>query len=437
MLSHLISKDNSILREWVVRRKAEYTFVDIVASKGVVAVDFKKASLLRDMTELLTQGFQITELTSQQDSERSDIMATLQKLPGTITKSMKASHVQKEVYSFEHGMPVGDSSTRKRSRMMVDSGVAYGGRRQDVNKELEDDELENLSKTAKVADTSSSDEEELTSKLWNTPASVNSSVRILSNMKLTNRMKKMRRRKAFRKRLAMEQLSRDYEQVTSEVKTLDLKGQDIGVKLIETAVEQVGPSCARAGTSTDQLSSAVDCEEKKDELNNTSSTWDELNLNDPYDSEDERDFEAALEKWNQHQADSDTLSGLGFAIPLPDLNEDKPTTQEEEVNKGLGNAQEVSKDSTQEKKGDNGANSAVDGSEDSTVIDELTADMDDLDLEAEVRDWFEISAEEESRLLDGCPDELPDMSVEELDVALAGILKDMNVRLLRSMNAAL
>ena len=62
LLSHVVSKENGLVREWSVRRKVGFIFVDIIVSKGQVPVDFRKRGLMAAIDEMIKAGHQITEI---------------------------------------------------------------------------------------------------------------------------------------------------------------------------------------------------------------------------------------------------------------------------------------------------------------------------------------------------------------------------------------
>lgn len=420
LLSHIISKDQGVLREWVVRRKMEYTFLDVIVSKGQVVMDFRKDSLMRAVTEMINKGFQITEISANRDTSRTDILVTLLNIPGTITKGMTSHQSLKEVYSFDHGQPVGESGERKRRRMAECSTDGSRVFRDTADSGREDEDSGCSSKALKGYTDSNSEDELLNASLMSPTIGLEPKTRILSNIKLSTRMKKTRRRKAYRQRLAKELHAKRCAEVTGLVAGLDLRnferkepsnGADdvtargeADLKSEETEVQIHKPKivfCQASGSNVGKSNQKTD--------------WDKLECNVPYSSGDDKAFRDDLKNWDRHVGKSSGLSGLDFEAPLPITTCAKGVCQ--------SNAET--------------SNPPKAGNENvvSSTVSKLAEDFDDIDLGKEVNDFYDISPGEEARLLLGIEaDNLPDMDVKELDEALAGMIYNMDVEFLKSLD---
>lgn len=417
-MSNLVSKDDNIVREWIVRRKMEFTFIDIIASKGSVVTDFRKASMLKAVERLISDGFQITELSSNRNSERNDMLVTLQHMPGTVTKGMTSSHAYKEVYSFSHGRPVGESRQRKRHRGDDAVATGYDDCRQQEGIQSTDESEDKQEKTSKFDKLSLSDNEDFLTNLAPEPEEQVDTTKILSKIKISNRVKKMRRRRAFRQKLQQEQQAKECEEVTQMVKQLKLLENTSGGRLENSPTNSDAPEEAASSSPQNPDSKANTGSSYRDNNGSSSAadstTWDDLKANLPYTSEDDVDFGKSLENWEDHKLVSEKLAGLGFTAPVDIPIHDQPNNHQDQSEAGINQ----------------NPNDAVT----EASLDNLTSGMSDLDLEEQVRSWYDITPGEEARLLGSSPDDMPELSVEELTKALEDMIEDMDKRLTRSLD---
>lgn len=449
LLSHLISKDDGVLREWLVRKKLDYTFIDVIASKGRVQVDYKKDNLLRAVKELINQGFRITELNSNRDSDRNDLMVTLQKIPGSVTKGMKASHIYKEVYSFDYGKPVGESNKRKRQRSSTEAASTEINTKLRESQSIEEDSGENDYKASKLIGHLSSNDEEEAPSIIHSPTAECSGTRILSKIKLSNRMKKIRRRRAYRRRQQEEQKARECATVTKQLAHLEIKVQENGASKNDVVCNE-DTKDKQSTEGVIQSKEHMSSEQTIGKVDKEISNWDELNFDLPYSSDDDKDFSDTLSTWEEHKEHSNTLAGLGFAVPLP-VSDNKCTAMPIPIppeRQGYVSGPEIKVDCVAHPVQDIKLNTEPAQNYDlqdqelvgASVNGGLADAIKDIDLESKVRDWFELTSDEEAKLLDGSDgsdEELPHMTWEELDEALARELKDMDDRLLQSLDESL
>lgn len=407
LLSHIVSKDNGIVNEWIVRRKIGHTFIDIIVGRGQVPVDYKYESLMCAVKELLKNGHQITEIKSEMDSTRRDIMVTLQLLPGTVTKGMRSTHLEKETYEFDHGRPVGSSGFRKRilKANFAEASVASCS---DVSDEDEGDGS-STSKMVKLNGSRKSSCEDNGVQKPISTGDVAKETTALGLLKLSRRMRKMKRKKLFKKKLAAERLVREVGQVADMVGNLQL--YEVGESKLTSGPEQTVSVTSAQGASERSGAFGLlpnNCDQDRNPAPGQAQSWVNKNINSPYTSEDDKEFQAALTTWQEHTAVSGGLSGLGFTLPAAAVNQEQHG--EREVNNVM-------------------TDSVKDNFE---VGEDLISSMEELDLEAEVTKWFEMSKEEEDRLLDaGDADDLLDLTVEEINEGLSMMIFDIDKQRLR------
>lgn len=408
LLSHVVSKDDGVVKEWLIRRKIDHTFVDVIVGKGRVPVDYKRESLLNAMDELVKKGHQITEIKNEMDMERRDVLVTLKWLPETITKGMRSTHIQKETYEFEHGKPVGSSGFRK--RMMNKAATSYeiaGGSQNELSES--EDETFKPPKMVKFKEWRDDGEK---AKLSTASKSEDKEVAAISMMKLSKRVRKIKRKKAFKKKLMAEQLAREVGVVANLVGELKLEDgchtgnhcQSGDSKTFVPIQVLDGQSVSAPATEKPSQADATPvCEETK-------TTWDGKHPNSPFTSDDDREFQTALDTWIGHTKSSGGLSGLGFTMPLAAANQELHGENPPAVH-DAGNKTQAESD----------------------LETDLIKGMEELDLGEEVRKWFEISSEDEKKLLDGeDSDDLLDWSVDEINKGLSDIIDTYDERALRS-----
>lgn len=497
LLSHVLSKEDGIVREWKVRRKHEFMFIDIVASKGFLPMDYRKSSLMKAVQMKIQDGFQITSIMGEFDTTRRDIMVTMQMLPGTITKGMVSSHIHKESYSFSHGLPVGMSGTRKRSRgsdipVEVAASKSYRSR-----EDYDETDLE--AGFVKLDKASSTEVQVGTSPVSNISLADDA---VSGLERLSQKMRKIKRRKAFKKKIQEEKLARECDKVELLIKQMKvadeqeqaLKNEPIDMalkskpvdtafknntvsaalksmpvdtalgskpavtisdlpkttteaallstpRLSETSVNGVSSFVVPTVTNNETVIRFLGNEDTKADKSEDLK-WSGLRVDLAFSSDDEREFNNALARWNEHVNVSDGLSGLGFSVPIkkaPRKGNDAVFSQNSSEDKFMGHADRCTSELSELKLIDNtsvaptSAVPLVEGEENT-----LAACFDDLDLESEVASFYDITPELEKQLLDGdsqdSTEALPDLSVEELDFELAKMIAEMKPRIKHTDN---
>lgn len=413
-MGNMISKDSGVVQEWTIRRKMDCTLIDVIIVKGHLFVDHRKSNLMRAVHALLDEGHRITELRSEQDDCRKDLLVTMQMLRGQVVKSMQTHHAEKELYAFTYGIPVGEGPQRKRQRdtaedvrKAVDDSVP---RHEKVDIKSEED----MPKLKKFDTWTDSDED------FKLPAKPTLQERTVSPRKLSKKMKRVQRRRAFRKKMAEEQFARDCEDMSSLVANLHLipaiEDENTGtpVQVVVQAVPAQDTHLVIIQPDESEISDLVH-PVATDPVPSTSGVnqpnGDFPNFDVPFTSDDEREFNSAMAQWISRDDIVSPSSSLGFQ-PLLDSEE------QNELPIGAEGGVDVN-------------NNVV---EDTTT--ELVRELEELDLESEVQNYYGISLDEERRLLlsdENDKDNESDISVEELNEALGRIMDDIDERLTRSL----
>ena len=113
-LNKIFNRADYFMSGWQVRRKTDVVFFDVTAARGQLAQDYKKESLLKQINQLVTQDYKITQLKAEATELRYDVLVAMEKLPGMIVKRLNSKDAHIEEYDFSYGLPAIASTSRKR-----------------------------------------------------------------------------------------------------------------------------------------------------------------------------------------------------------------------------------------------------------------------------------------------------------------------------------
>lgn len=231
-MSQLISKGDSLVREWTIRRKLGCIFIDVISSRGYSLIDVRKRNLLSSVRELMAEGYQITDIRIEASSERKDLTVTLDLLPGTTLKGMTSSSVNKSEYTFTYVKDEAPSAAVKRTYSPQASTSAY---RDPVDRDFLPDDTP--SKSRRLA---SDDESEMEASK---AGAANGKFKKPVVKKISKGVKRFLKRKAKKAEARAIKLERDVSGVETMVTNLGLSDADSrNDRPVETHMD-VEPMC--------------------------------------------------------------------------------------------------------------------------------------------------------------------------------------------------